>query len=171
MNEKEMLLEALDRLNRTTDELGRIKRALEAVQQGIPFNEAYDEELYSEASVRSDGNRATSYVTVIIVHLFKLKYGDNIYGHSNLLDEIEEARKQITIITKWDAEDRDLNIVKHTDAPLAYIRARNEFKRILEKNPKEYRINVDYIRKIPIDSPWSLKQLMDDDPNELIENI
>lgn len=57
-----------ERLNRLTEELGKLRRALEAKKEGVPFTEEFDEELFLE---RDEYKSARSEIVVMMHHLLK----------------------------------------------------------------------------------------------------
>ncbi len=71
MNRQKELGRYLDWLEYFTDEISRLNRALLAVQGGLPFGGALEEEVYIEDKFRRD--RSYHALAIMIEHLLLLK--------------------------------------------------------------------------------------------------
>jgi len=160
----------MERVNRHTEELARIKRALIAMSQGKTFTEAFDEELYLEGTKR-DAKPANKFMKQIIIHIFKLKYGNDTLTRRKLSEEIKLFREEIDNITDRDTEDPDVNVLclVEKNISLAYRRAFNEFERILDADPKSY--HVSSMNSMPKECPWTFDEIMDMEIDVLLRHL
>ena len=148
------------------------KKAIDYLGQGQieEFHEAVDS-LYLESN-KSEARNVNTFAEKIILHLFKLAYGNDTNSHKHLSDEIDEFRDSIIRLTNWDEPKKRVKIViqmAEENMYLSYRRAVKTFQRILENNPKDYKIQS--TRNFSKECPWTLEQLMDDTLDELVKTI
>lgn len=159
--------EALDRLDMLTEEVERIKRALLAAKEGVPFTEAWNEEVFLEA--KQDEKKGYSMLYRIMEHLLKIKYCTNDRNHDHWIGEINTFRSKILDLTLWGKRKRDTNLIKYLDNNIQdiYADAVDEY----EKGSEEYPDFIGGLKLIPEECPWNLSELMDNSIDELLSKL
>jgi hypothetical protein len=160
----------IERVNRMTEEMFRIRRALDASMNGIPFNEIFDDEIYLEAADRT--SRALTYLSLMIEHLLKLAYSDSQvdYDRNNAkwISDINRHHENAYIELGWYTDENKGVINKVSDRIQdAYIGG----IKLYAKASKTYPDLVKGKSLMPLICPWTLEQLMDDDINELLQKL
>ena len=145
--------------------------AMEQIKQGNieDFKETVDA-LYLE-SVDTISQTVLSFTKIIIIHLFKLKYGWVEDSYDSLRKEIREHRNNIQDLTDWDLDKKKKNVLDkvYPKIEITYRRAKANFQGILDdpKESKYYRIKT--TSGFPSDCPWTLEQLIDYPIERLLE--
>jgi hypothetical protein len=162
----------LDRVERVTEELRRVKNAIIAVSEGRTFTEAFDEELYLEAAdIR---NKTIRYLSRMIEHLLKLAYSDsNIIYEENKNGWIKtvnkhQIRAQDELNWGMISNKGDINYVSNRIQE-AYEGGIYFYKLAIKK--KGYEDLIKGLDLIPDECPWTLEELMEDNINELFDKL
>jgi hypothetical protein len=125
--------------------------------------------LYLESN-KSEAKTVCSLLENIIVHLFKIKFGNDKTSHNRLYHEIRGYRKSIIRITDWDdvPSKSIINIVKER-IQLSYQRALKDFIEVIEDDPKDYSVDSSY--DFPQACPWTFEELMDNEIDSLVDRL
>lgn len=177
LNNKEFT-EAFNRLEAVTEELGRIRRALEAVKDGIPFEEAFNEEIYLEAVDRS---KCKNLSAEIVCHLLEMRYSSNKMLYKHWEKEVIEFREQICREIDWDLH------LKRMAKKKGYAHDSNAVSFMRFNLQEYYEIGITYYEKlvrnkkypdlppidgiIPEECPWALEEFLDGDIDEIISKL
>jgi len=155
---------ALERVERLTEELSKVKRALMAVGDGVPFTEAWNDELYLEA--RSDIRKAKSYLSRIMEHLLKLSFSTSTNSHDYWKKEIHSFRQNLGLHLEWDS-NRDINIINQMELQILniYKQAVGLYRRDIFNNP--FLLDSKYLPE-ELPSSWTVTSLMDADIEQLV---
>lgn len=174
----EDLREMMERVNANTENLRVIKETLATIQKAVNYyelgeNEEFWEtvdELYLESN-RSVSDNVLTFLELLMLHMFKLAYGNNKNSSDYLMKEIRNFRKEIIWRTAWDLKKRRKNIISMVVEQLdvAYSRAVKEFQWILSTSQNDYSIST--TKSFASECPWSLQELMDCDVEDLIWRI
>ena len=159
----------LEKVNRMTEELSRFKRALEAVINGEPFHEAFDEELFFEA--KKDERAAISKAAVVMEHLLKLGYSTiRSYDtrRNDWRNHFDRHLTDLSGVLGWYT-DRDENAIAKLESNLP--KAYNGAKSLYLKAADEYDDLKPGIQKLPSDCPWTLEQLMEKGITQLVRML
>lgn len=156
----------LERIDMLFDELTKVKRGILAVQNGMSWDEAFDEEVYLEA--KQDQKKANAYVFRIVEHLLKVKYSTNDLNINHWIQEIDNFRTKLFNLTLWGKRSSDTNLIKYIENNLQdmYDDGVDEYK----KDAKEYPDLVVGLELIPEECPWSFEELMELEIEELISD-
>lgn len=160
--------EALERLNMLTEEMLRIKRAILAAKEGVPFAEAWNEEVFLEA--KQDEKKGRAYLSRMIEHLLKVKYCTNDRNYDHWRGEINTFRAKTIDIIDWKSKRRkDINLINIliNDLDDIYEVAIEYY----EDDSKEYSDLIDGLELIPEECPWNLSELMNDSIDELLSKL
>lgn len=168
-------MEAMNRLDLITNEIGKIRRALEATRDGRPFDEAFCEEVIMEASESSLRN----WMIKMICHILERGYSSRKEEYSGWESEIEEFQEHITTEVSWDKFQREKKRQKgnkHDTGPISYLRRNlkdfwEEGIDLYTRRAKRYRDLPDITDLLSIDIPWSLEDLLDDDIGNLLKKL
>lgn len=149
--------------------------ALEQLKQNNPtaFNESVDNIFYYESN-QSDARNVNSYIKLIMLHLFKLKYGKVKNSHIHLNKEIDNFREEIINIINWDDSNRlKKNIIKFVeeDFDMNWPRALRALSRVIKESPKEYRIKNTKGFSTYTPETWTFTNIMDMDTGDLISKL
>ena len=162
------VIELIERVERLSEELSRVKRAIIAASNGTPFTEAFDEELYLEASDKRDS--CYSNLARMMQHLLKAKYSTDDSFKAGWIKEADgRFRDYIIDKSKWLEKRPDKNIVNHLLNNLQdiYDLAIKQY----QKSAKEHSDLVDGIKLIPKECPWTLDELMDETIEYLLNKL
>lgn len=160
--------EALERLDMLTAEIERIKRALLAAKEGVPFTEAWNEEVFLEA--KQDEKKGRAYLSRMIEHLLKAKYCTNDRNYDHWRGEINTFRTKTIDITGWKSKrNKDTNLINTLTDDLDDIyEVAIEY---YEDDAKEYPDLIDGLELIPEECPWNLADLMNNSIDELLDKL
>lgn len=166
-DELKMLYERVDMLK---DEIDKVERAIVSIQNGVPFTEAFNEEVYLEA--KQEQKQSYSALMRMIEHLLKIKYCTNNRNYDHWCGEIENHRKEVFKHTLCGTDDEDKNLVKYINSKIQkiYEAGIKEYK----KDAQKYSDLIDISRLIAKECPecpWDLEQLMDDDIEDLLARL
>lgn len=164
---------ALERLEIITDEMHRIKRALKAAQDGVPFTEAWNEEVFLET--KQEQKKGMSYLYRMIEHILKVKYCTKISlsndrNRIHWRGEINTYRVKLFDITGWmSKKKKDTNLINFLadDIDDIYEVGVEYYKRDAE----EYPDLKDGLSQIPEECPWTLEELLDKDIDYLLDKL
>jgi hypothetical protein len=160
--------EALQRLELLNDELDRIRHALNASAQGVPFNESWNENVYLEEVDAK--TKCYSKLAVAIEHLFKLAYCNSeiVFNRNKIKwrDEIVEHIDDVIDITEWNRNKPKANYVKYLKDNFNEIY--NTGIANYKKDSKTYKDLRVGLELIPDECPWNLYDLMENTIEELI---
>lgn len=160
--------EAIERLEMLSEEVERIKRALLAAKEGMPFTEAWNEEVFLEA--KQEEKKGKAYLSRMIEHLLKVKYCTNDRNYDHWIGEINTFKAKTIDITDWKSKrKRDTNLINTLtdDFDDIYDVAIEHY----EDDAKEYPDLRDGLELIPEECPWNLSELMDDSIDELLDKL
>lgn len=158
---------AFKRLELITEELGRVKRALQAAQEGKPFDEAFNEELYLAEADRA--RSLNNHLMILMEHLLKLKYCAANRCHNEWLKMYRRTRNDVITASEWLSDNPDIILINDMKEHLAerykyaiqgYIHASKEYD--------DLKPNMNYI---PDGCPWTLENLIDDTLSELLNKL
>jgi|GEM_PF-1805178 len=151
-----------------TDELHRINRALQQIQEGIPMTEAFDAELYLEA--KEQQRSARSFLETIMLHLLKLKYCTNNRNHNEWRLTVTTKQYELRQKTEWNYSNFDKNdciIFLKENFEKSYMNAIKEYNELLD----EYSDLKDNVLYIPNNCPWSLDELISGKISSLMNKL
>ena len=159
-----MLYERVDMLK---DEIDKVERAIVSIQNGVPFTEAFNEEIYLEA--KQEQKQSYAALMRMIEHLLKIKYCTNNRNYDHWCGEVENHRKEVFKHTLCGTDDEDKNLVKYINSKIQkiYEAGIKEYK----KDAQKYSDLIDISRLIAKECPWDLEQLMDDDIEDLLVKL
>jgi hypothetical protein len=160
--------DALERLDALTKEIHKIKLALNSASEGVPFSEAWDEEVYLEDANAID--KTTAYLARMMQHLLKIKYSISSLYVDDWTKEVEDYQNRLIDITRWiNEKKRFTNVINHLtdDLDEIYKDAVNLYK----KDARKYEDLQWNIKYIPEECPWAFMELMDETINELLEKL
>lgn len=169
MNRERDLEMCLDRLGYFSYEISRWNRALMAVQKGMPFQEAVQEEVYIEERMRQ--NRAFHALTVMIEHLLllKMKFYTEDRRHGNWGNTVKTCQSEAAAVTEWNKKERGIVLTGYLSDSLQDIYEAG-VKRY-HKVSKRYPGRKDRSQSIPEHCPWTLEELMDSTVDGLLEYL
>lgn len=160
------LLERVDRISR---EISKVRRAIEATQQGIPFNEAFDDEIFTEG--KQDKSTIKSELTLAYQHLLKLRFARTADPVKSWYDTVMTSKRELSNVLDWDIEDQkcNKNLMTFIEENLGkfYSIGISLYKKDSEKH-------VDLrpgIKLIPKECPWALNDILREDVSDLIRMI
>jgi len=157
MVDMEFLLEYLDRIN---NEVQKVVRAIQSINEGVPFTEAFDEELFTEGKHDGDINTAIRQSTRMMHHLLKFRLSTSDRPLGNWYCSISEARENLMDVTDWNLrkESYNKNVVRDV---------LNEYEDIYDKAIGRYEDDADNypdlkpgLKYIPNEYPWTLRDLI-----------
>ena len=164
MLDQEKVAELMERLDRMTDEISRIKRALIAASEGIPFTEAFDDELYMESKQQED---LIYYALMIAIEdLYKIEYCINDRNKKHWAHEVEV---QIEIAKKhmmWKTKRLNRNLVNRIEKSLDDIH--DDAISRYQDDAKKYSDLLGELGYISAKCPWTLDELMNISIDDLI---
>ena len=166
-DELKMLYERVDMLK---DEIDKVERAIVSIQNGVPFTEAFNEEVYLEA--KQEQKQSYSALMRMIEHLLKIKYCTNNRNYDHWCGEVENHRNRVSDYILWGTKKQDTNLKKYLENNIqdVYEDGIKEYK----KNAQKYSDLIDIsklIAKECPECPWDLEQLMDDDIEDLLARL
>jgi hypothetical protein len=161
MNNEEHWNVLLERLDRINDELGRVRRSVQAAMSGTPFNEVFDEELYQEGADRRD--RAITFLGRMMEHLLKLAYCDSKVGFDNNKDgwikAVERHRENAATEMDWGGRsNKGIQRLVESRIHESYEAGFNHYRTSIRKDNREDLIGG--LVLIPKECPWTLLDLM-----------
>lgn len=169
MNRQKELGRYLDWLEYFTDEISRLNRALLAVQGGLPFGGALEEEVYIEDKFRRD--RSYHALAIMIEHLLllKVKFYTEDRVHGNWGKAVEICRRHVVYDTKWDMKEPDTALIGHlsNDIQDIYEMGVVRYRKVSELYPDRH----DRPQTVPEHCPWSLEELINDMADELLKKL
>lgn len=166
MVDMEFLLEHLNRIN---NEVQKVVRVIQAIQDGVPFTEAFDEELFLE---RDEWKSVRSEIVVIMEHLLKFRFSTvNRSLHTWFSQSIAFKRREIIENIEWDEEDQsyDKNVV---------VKVLNKYENLYKNAAKSYEQAAGKysdlkpgLKHIPVECPWTLWDLVSTPFDDLLAMI
>lgn len=161
--------EIMERIDLLTDELSKIKRALQAVNEGIPFTESFNEELFEE---RADLKDAMSQMITMMHHLLKFRFCTTDRAKRGWFTRsIYLPRREIINDIEWRPLNRSYNksVVKRISQELQtlYDNAKTNYI----KDAKQYGDLKYGLQHLPEKCPWTLIDLVDGDYVDLLKMI
>ena len=167
MGNDDVFKEALERLDILTNELNRIKRAVISVNNGVPFNEAFELEVFLEE--KQFEKKCRKYLTTMMEQLLKMKYCINTRNHRQWENTIKRSRRDVMDEVEWKSKRRDANLYKFITSNMQdfYEAAISYYK----DAAAEYSDLRDGIEMIPEEVPWTLEELMDQDINSILNKL
>lgn len=161
--------ELTERVERLTLEMSKIGRALQAVSEGVPFEEAFDNELFEE---RADSKDAISQLIVMMHHLLKFRFGTNSDPKRGWFkNSISLPRMHITKDIGWRPAKRSYNKNVVNDISKEYESLYDDAKTMYEKDAKKYNDLKFGLAHLPEQCPWTLIDLVDTDYADLLRVI
>lgn len=162
----------LERVEMLTEELNRLKQALHAAAKGVPFNEAFNEEVYQEAkSLESEVFNKSS---ELMEHLLELAYcpSDVDYTRDNkhLIHEIKKVfHRDLYNILRWGTKKPYTLLINYVKNNIkdAYDNAISLFKNDFKKNSMLNEVT----NLFPVECPWTLEELMEDSVSDLLSKL
>lgn len=160
-----------ERLDRLTEELGKLRRALEAKKEGVPFTEEFDEELFLE---RDEYKSARSEIVVMMHHLLKFRFSTVDRAlHSWFTRSIALPRQKIIRDTCWKIGTKNESYDKSIVNKLL-----EEYEEMYKESIKAYEDDADNysdlkpgLKYIPVECPWTLRDLVRTPYPKLLEMI
>lgn len=168
MNKNEITAEEiLERSDRLAREMTRLRNAFKAILEGVPFTEAFDEEVYLEGT--QEKKSSEKHLARMIEHLLKLKYCTNDRNNNTWVKEIRNHKDEVIDITRWEWKKKETIVINYLKENLQeiYEQSITWYK----KDAKEYTDLRDGLDWIPEECPWTLEKLLDDDIDELLEKL
>lgn len=160
--------EALNRLDMLTDEINRIKRAIVAASNGVPFNEAFNKEVFLED--RQFEKSCRSYLATMMEHLLKLKYCTNNRNHNKWIGTIKRCRRDTMNEVGWKSKkNKDTNLCKFIINNL-----QDSYETAIEyyqDDAEEYEDLRPGLRLISGECPWTFEELMDETIEYLLNKL
>ena len=168
MNDNEKFMEALERIDKLNNELRKIKNMIKCIQEGQEVLEDFDDEIFMEDS---DGFViASSNLSRMIEHLFKLKYSTSTRFIRKWTNEIETTFRRIPQDRSgWYTKKSKTNIIKDLREGMQDIY--NYGITFYMKDAKKFDDLKDGIKLIPKKCPWTLDELMELDIDELLKKL
>lgn len=158
----------LERIDAICEELNRIKRGILAVQNGVPWEEAYHEEVLLEAT--HDENKCYALLSHMIEHLLKIKYStdETRYNLRHWEKEVENHKKEIEILTVYGTSKPNKNLIKYIE--INFGDAWYDGVKRYKKDAMKYDDLKICISLIPEECPWTFDDLMTYDIEELLSD-
>ena len=162
------LQEALNRLDKLSNELHKVRNAIIAIQEGNEITESFDDEVFCEDA--KERKQVSALLARIIEHLFKIQFSDLESFDTDWANEIENKfRSQIIDITEWCSKKPDKTLINSL---------RNNLQDIYEtaialykRDAKKYSDLREGISLIPSECPWTLEALLDSEVNDLLAQL
>ena len=109
---------------------------------------------------------ANTHVSIIIEHLFKLKYSTNNRSHNEWRAIVRKHKSEIIYLTKWKTPRSNTNIINemHEELPYLYEDGCCYYKLA----SKIYKNIEDGIKYIPEECPWTLEELVENNVEDLL---
>lgn len=118
MVDEDFLLEYLDRIN---TEIQKVRRAVQAIQEGVPFTEAFDKELFTEGKHDREISAALRQTTRMMHHLLKFRFSTSERPLRNWYDSISDVREKLIEATNWYWDPRKDTYCTNVKLELKYI--------------------------------------------------
>lgn len=158
MNEfnKDLADTVLRRIDAMSEEIAKLQRAVNAIIDGKPFDEAFNDELYSGAL--EDKRDLEAKLILMMEHILMLKYSVANCGYNGWLETYRRTKNEIIGISEWRTEHPNRDLISYMKEQLsewykyavrAYIHASKEYYSL--------KPNMDYI---PKECPWTLEDLV-----------
>ena len=155
----ELMMETYERIQLIQEEVDKILRALRCLQEGVPFDESFTDEVFTEANYRK---KAESLLAQTMSHLLKIKYSErySLYKEDkkHWMDEILNFNAELISILSWNKKRRETVMINQIikDMDEIYDDARYLYGRATETNPHL----IENQKYIPDTCPWTLEDLM-----------
>lgn len=162
----EMVIERIDMM---LEEMSKFRRAVIAVHEGMPFTEAFSDQVYLEDADRK--NTASSNLAWMMQHLLKIKYSTTGLYRDGWKDEIRNKfRRHVIDDTRWGSKKPYRTVINYLQNNLQDIY--EDAIRYYKIAAKDYKDLVPGIKFIPEECPWdSLESLIEDPINELLSGL
>ena len=161
--------EVMERVELLTAELAKIKRALVAVNEGVPFTEAFNDELLVEWA---DVKHAKYQLIEMMHHLLKFRFCTTDYAYRHWFSErISLSRRELQADIEWRPLtcSYDQNIVN--EIMREFDELYNNAKAMYVRDA-EGRSNLAYgLEHLPEKCPWTLIDLVDKNYSDLLRMI
>lgn len=118
MVNEEFLLEYLDRINA---QIQKVRRTVQAIQEGDPFTEAFDEKLFTEGKHDREISAALRQTTRVMHHLLKFRLSTSECPLRNWYDSIRDAREKLIEATDWYLDSQKDTYCTNVKLGLKYI--------------------------------------------------
>lgn len=159
MVDEDFLLEYLDRINA---EIQKVRRAVQAINEGVPFTEAFDEELFTEGKHDREISAALHQATRMIHHLLKFRLSTSDRPLKSWYDSIDDAREKLIEATDWYWGPR-----KDTYCSNVVKKVLDQYNDIYSNAIGAYEDDADNypdlkpgLKYIPDECPWTLRDLI-----------
>lgn len=155
---------ALERLEAINEEVYRMNQAFAAMKDGMSYEQAFSEYVCSE--VASEKKTISSKLATLMQHLLKFKYCTNSYQDNDWKRTINHSIDKIKVILRWKSKKKDVTLIKHAISEMndSY----DEAVELYKDDAKWFPDLADGIKFIPEKCPWTLEDLMDNDPGKLM---
>lgn len=163
MHDSELFLERIEALSL---ELDKIKRGIIAVQNGEPWEEAFNEEVYLEnADIKDKGY---SLLVVLLEHVLKIKFSSGNTTRHHWIAEVIGFRDQLTKITLYDERRKKTNAINYLRNNMqdAYDDGIDKYKKAAEDSISLHNA----LPLIPEKCPWTFDNVMSLDIDELLDD-
>ncbi len=159
---------SIRRINELQDQIDRLKYVLKCMLEGIPFEDTFNEEVYTEDANNLDGCK--SHISVAMAHVLKLKYCINNRNHWGWKKEVDEHR---------DTADQMGRLIKNPDGNIAED-VKNNIDDIYDESVKIYKREiiskkrtdlVDGLKYIPDKCPWNFEDITKMDLCYLLDKL
>lgn len=181
MTNNESFVEAMRRLDLLSQELAKIKRAVQATADGTPFNEAYNEEIFMEGY---DTTTCRKLSKKLVRHFLEMKYSSSHDPNAHWEGEIREFRDALATEIDWYLFKKKKGKQKgHKADSASILYMRNnlqtfyeggvvEYERLRDNTIKNKKILTlpDISKIVPEECPWTLEQFLDA-PVEEVMNL
>ena len=161
------LQEALNRLDKLSNELHKVRNAIIAIQEGNEIKESFDDEIFCEDA--KERKQVTALLSRMIEHLLKIQFSSIDRYKELWISEVENKfRPQIQDILLWyNVPDKTLINSTINNLQSIYDSGIKLYKKDSEKYP-DLRDNIAFI---PVECPWTLEELMDSDIIDLCNQL
>ena len=177
-DETKAFQEALDRIDRLARELSKLRRAVEAFQEGMPFDETFDEEIFTEG--KQDRSTIKFFLPNAYYNLLKLRFRDthckfkNWYSDRTFrywYDTVKEARDKLREILEWNTLDKSgygiLMDFARENISKFYESAIYQYEKDAKKLPEVQKS----LELLPKECPWTLEEFLDEYISDMIQKI
>lgn len=166
-NDIEFLLEYLDRINA---EIQKVRRAVTSIQEGVPFTEAFDEELFMEGN--KEAASARSEIVVMMHHLLKFRFSTVDRAlHSWFTRSIALPRREIIKDIEWNGNKQSYDKTIVMKILNNYGDVYKDAVKAYEDDAKKYQDLKPGLKYIPAECPWTLWDLASTPFDELLDMI
>ena len=161
--------ELIERLDIMEEHTQRLQRAIIAIRNGQPFNEAFDEIFLED---KAEEKKTSSYMGRMMEHLLKLAYstGEARQRNENVWKtSFQNHQERFVNILGWDSSDLDKNLMRYTNKKLqsSYEWAIKLYERAMQ----EHSDLVEGRQRIPVECPWTVEELASFTIDKLVNKL